>query len=67
MLERCKHDMLPGYCGYCRLLSSDAAQAAPMNGHDVVAWLGRLGPVTAQPAEPSLPKHPTNCESLPKS
>ncbi len=67
MLERCKHDMLPGYCGFCRLLSSDAAQAAPMNGHDFVALLGRLAPLTAQHPEPPLPKRPTNRESLPKS
>ena len=44
MKERCKHDMLPGYCGFCRLLSSDAVQAAPVNGHDFVALLGRFAP-----------------------
>jgi hypothetical protein len=67
MKERCKHDMLPGYCGYCRLLSSDAEQAAQGNGHDFVAWLGRFAPLTAPHPDPVLPKRPTNRESLPKS
>ena len=58
MKERCKHDMLPGYCGFCRLLSSDAAQAAPVNGHDFVALLGRFAPHP----EPVLPKRPLKAE-----
>ena len=63
MNERCKHDMLPGYCAFCRLPSSDAAQAAPMNGHDFVAVLGRF----AHHPDPAIPKPPTNCKPLPKS
>jgi hypothetical protein len=48
MNEHCKHDMLAGYCGFCRLPSSDAERAAQSNGHDVVAWLGRFAPLTTQ-------------------
>ena len=67
MKERCKHDLLPGSCGFCRLLPSDAAQAAPMNGHDFVAWLGRFAPMPAHHPEPSPPKRPTDSEGLPRS
>jgi hypothetical protein len=57
MEERCKHDLLPGHCGFC--LAASPAPAGHGNGHDPVHRLGTF----AQPSEPALSKRRTGHES----
>jgi hypothetical protein len=57
MDERCKHDLLPGHCGFCLLASAKRAEHG--NGHEPVDWLGRF----AQPSEPALPKRRSSHEN----
>jgi hypothetical protein len=40
MKERCKHDLLPGQCGFCHAPSSEPAER--VNGQELVVWLGRF-------------------------
>jgi hypothetical protein len=41
--ERCKHDLLPGQCGFCPVTSSEPAEPAEhVSGQEFVAWLGRF-------------------------
>jgi hypothetical protein len=58
MDERCKHDLLPGHCGFCLLLGPSEPPEYG-NGHEPVDWLGRF----AQPSRPALPKRRTDHES----
>ena len=57
MDERCKHDLLPGHCGFCLLATPGPAE--PGNGQEPLGWLGRL----AQPSGPAPPKRGTGHES----
>ena len=57
MEERCKHDLLPGQCGFCQVPSPEAAEH--VDGRELVAWLGRF----ARPPEPGLPGQRTDHES----
>jgi hypothetical protein len=56
MEERCKHDLLPGQCGFCPV-SSSAPRGLP-DGQEFVAWLGRF-----TRAESGLPAQHSNHES----
>ena len=42
MDERCKHDLLPGQCGFCPVSSSELA--GDHNGQEFAAWLGKFTP-----------------------
>ena len=57
MEERCKHDLLPGQCGFCQVPSLEPAEH--VNGQELVAWLGRF----ARPPEPGLPGQRTDHKS----
>jgi hypothetical protein len=57
MDERCKHDLLPGHCGFCPETSPRPAEHG--NGQEPLGWLGRF----AHPSEPALPKRRTGHES----
>ncbi len=57
MDERCKHDLLPGHCGFCLLARPEPAEHG--NGREPVDWLGRF----VQPSGPALPKRRNGHES----
>ena len=59
MEERCKHDLLPGHCGFCQVPSSEPAEQ--VNGRELVEWLGRF----ARAPERSLPKKLTAVQEPP--
>jgi len=53
MKERCKHDLLPGQCGFCPVTSSELA--GDHNGQEFVAWLRRF--TRAQSGLPAQRNH----------
>jgi hypothetical protein len=55
--ERCKHDLLPGQCGFCPGTSLEPP--GHVNGQESVAWLGRF----ARPPESGLPAQRNHQES----
>jgi hypothetical protein len=55
--ERCKHDLLPGQCGFCPVTSPEPG--GDLNGQEYMAWLGRF----ARPPESGLPAQHTDHES----
>src|SRR5438046_3578548 len=55
--ERCKHDLLPGQCGFCQVSSSELAER--VTSRELVAWLGGF----ARPSESARPEQRTNHES----
>ena len=57
MEERCKHDLLPGQCGFCPVTSSEPAEQ--VNGRELVVWLGKF----ARAPESALPEQRTKPES----
>ena len=54
---RCKHDLLPGQCGFCPVTSSEPAEQ--VNGQELVVWLGKF----ARAPESALPEQRTKPES----
>jgi hypothetical protein len=57
MDKRCKHDLLPGHCGFC--LPASPGQEEHRDDHEPVDWLGRF----AQPSGHALPKRRSGHES----
>jgi hypothetical protein len=57
MKERCKHDLLPGQCGFCPIISSEPA--GQVNDQEFVAWMERF----ARPPESGLLAQRTKHES----
>jgi hypothetical protein len=57
MKERCKHDLLPGQCGFCPVTSSEPA--GHVDGQELVAWLGGF----TRPSKSGLPTQRRNHES----
>jgi len=54
--ERCKHDLLPGQCGFCPVSSSESP--GDVSGQEFVAGLVRFTP----PSQSGLPTQRTNHE-----
>ena len=57
MEERCKHDLLPGQCGFCQIPSSGPAEH--VDARELVVWLGRF----ARASESDLPAQRTDHQS----
>jgi hypothetical protein len=55
MDERCKHDLLPGQCGFCPVSSSEPRGLA--DGQEFVAWLGRVTPTPPQESGQPAQRH----------
>jgi len=53
MNERCKHDLLPGQCGFCPVPSGDPAERTC---EELAAWLGRFAGTPMQAVAPATPR-----------